>query len=34
MDEVPALVASGKIRHCVVLAALYHFDLWRKADGM
>jgi 8-oxo-dGTP pyrophosphatase MutT (NUDIX family) len=34
MDEVPALVASGKIRHCVVLAALYHFDLWRKANGM
>lgn len=25
--EVPALVASGKIRHPLVVAALYHFDL-------
>jgi ADP-ribose pyrophosphatase len=28
--EAPALVAAGKIRHSLVIAALYHFDLWRK----
>ncbi len=31
VDEVPGLVASGKIRHCLVVAALFHFELWRKA---
>jgi len=30
VDEVPGLVASGKIRHCLVVAALFHFELWRK----
>lgn len=30
MNEVPGLVASGKIRHCLVIAALFHFELWRK----
>lgn len=30
MDEVPGLVASGKIRHCLVVAALFQFELWRK----
>jgi ADP-ribose pyrophosphatase len=33
MDEVPGLVASGKIRHCLVIAALFHFELWRKRAG-
>lgn len=28
--EVPSLVASGKIRHPLVVAALYHFDLARR----
>jgi ADP-ribose pyrophosphatase len=28
--EIPALVASGKIRHCLVVTALYHFDLWQR----
>jgi 8-oxo-dGTP pyrophosphatase MutT (NUDIX family) len=28
--EVPALVAAGKIRHSLVVAALYYFDLWRR----
>jgi 8-oxo-dGTP pyrophosphatase MutT (NUDIX family) len=27
--EIPALVASGKIRHALVLVALYYFDLAR-----
>jgi len=30
VDDVPRLVASGRIRHAVVLAALHHFDLWRR----
>ena len=30
LDEVPRMVASGRIRHGVVLAALHHFDLWRR----
>jgi ADP-ribose pyrophosphatase len=30
MDEVPGLVAAGKIRHALVVAALFHFELWRK----
>ena len=30
VEEVAGLVASGKIRHCLVIAALFHFELWRK----
>lgn len=33
VKDVPGLVASGKIRHCLVVAALFHFELWRKAIG-
>lgn len=33
IDELPALVASGKIRHCLVVAALFHFELWRKSGA-
>ena len=33
VDEVPGLVASGKIRHSLVIAALFHFELWRKRDA-
>ena len=28
--EIPGLVASGKIRHVMVIAALYYYDLWRR----
>ncbi|MDB6019604.1 MAG: hydrolase [Pedosphaera sp.] len=28
--EVPKLVATGKIRHSLVVAALYHFELWQR----
>ena len=28
--DVPALVASEKIRHAIVVAALYHYELWRR----
>lgn len=30
--EVPKLVAAGKIRHALMVAALYEFDLWRRAN--
>jgi 8-oxo-dGTP pyrophosphatase MutT (NUDIX family) len=37
LDQIPSLVAAGRIRHSLVVVALYHFDLWqrgvaRKAD--
>jgi ADP-ribose pyrophosphatase len=28
--EMPGLVASGRIRHSLVVAALYHFELWER----
>ena len=28
--EIPKLVADGKISHSLVVAALYHFDLWQR----
>jgi 8-oxo-dGTP pyrophosphatase MutT (NUDIX family) len=28
--EIPHLVAAGKIRHSLVLVALYYFDLWQR----
>jgi 8-oxo-dGTP pyrophosphatase MutT (NUDIX family) len=28
--EMPALMAAGKIRHSLVAAALYHFDLYQR----
>jgi 8-oxo-dGTP pyrophosphatase MutT (NUDIX family) len=28
--DVPSLIASGKIRHPLVIVALYHFDLLRR----
>ncbi|HEX3798000.1 MAG TPA: NUDIX hydrolase [Verrucomicrobiae bacterium] len=31
--EIPKLVASGKIKHSLVVVALYHFDLWQRANG-
>jgi ADP-ribose diphosphatase len=30
VDEVPALVAGGRIRHALVAVALFHFELWRR----
>lgn len=33
IDEVPNLVAAGKIRHCIVVAALFHFELWRAQQS-
>jgi len=31
--DIPQLVASGKIRHSLVVVALYHFELWRAAKS-
>ena len=31
-DEIPALVATGKIRHSLVVVALYFFELWRRGS--
>jgi ADP-ribose diphosphatase len=28
--DVPRLVAAGEIRHSLVVAALYHFELWQR----
>jgi 8-oxo-dGTP pyrophosphatase MutT (NUDIX family) len=30
VSEVAELVSAGKIRHSLVVAALYYFDLWRR----
>jgi hypothetical protein len=30
---VPKLVANGKIRHSLVVVALYYFDLWQRRLG-
>jgi ADP-ribose pyrophosphatase len=30
MADFPKLVASGQIRHSLVIAALYHFELWER----
>lgn len=31
VEELPGLVARGRIRHCIVVAALYHFELWQRS---
>jgi len=28
--DIPKLVATGKIRHALVVVALYHFELWQR----
>lgn len=30
VSEIPGLVREGKLGHSLVIAALYHFDLWRR----
>jgi 8-oxo-dGTP pyrophosphatase MutT (NUDIX family) len=30
LAAVPGLVASGRIRHSLAVAALYHFEIWRR----
>jgi ADP-ribose pyrophosphatase len=31
--DVPAMVATGQIKHPLVVVALYHFELWRRGLG-
>lgn len=31
--DIPALIESGRIRHSIIVSALYHFDLWRRRHG-
>ena len=31
VTEIPALVQTGKIRHSLVVVALYHFELWQRS---
>ena len=33
IKEVPGLMRDGQIRHSLVVAALYHFDLWRNGNS-
>jgi len=33
LEELPQLVASGRIRHSLVVVALYHFDLLQRGIG-
>jgi 8-oxo-dGTP pyrophosphatase MutT (NUDIX family) len=30
VDSLPHLVAAGKVKHPLVVVALYHFDLWQR----
>lgn len=30
LADIPRHIASGRIRHAIVLAALHHFDLWHR----
>ena len=30
VSAIPELVASGKIKHSLVVVALYHYDLWKR----
>jgi ADP-ribose pyrophosphatase len=32
VSEFPRLVANGRIRHSLVIAALYHFELWQRGS--
>jgi ADP-ribose pyrophosphatase len=33
LTDIPDLVAAGKIRHALVVVALYHFELWQRRSG-
>ena len=33
VNDIPCLVSSGRIRHSLVVVALYHFELWRSAQA-
>jgi ADP-ribose pyrophosphatase len=31
--DIPELISSGRIRHSLVVVALYHFELWRAGQN-
>jgi len=31
ITEIPNLIRAGRIRHSLVVVALYHFDLWQRS---
>lgn len=33
VDEIPALISTGKIKHPLVIVALYHYELLRRKGG-
>lgn len=33
VGQIPELVAGGKIRHCLVIAGLFYFELYQKRRG-
>ncbi len=33
LEEIPQLVAAGKIRHSLVVVALFHHELWQRRQG-
>jgi ADP-ribose pyrophosphatase len=33
VGQITGLIESGKIRHSIIIAALYHFELWRRRQG-
>ena len=33
IKDIPDLVASGEIRHALVIVALYQYELWRASNG-
>jgi ADP-ribose pyrophosphatase len=32
-EEIPGLIQAGRIRHSIIVAALYQFELWRRGKG-
>src|SRR5262245_15805857 len=33
VEQLPGLVSSGRIRHSLVVVALYHFELWQRKQA-
>ncbi len=33
VKDIPGLIASGKIKHSLVVVALYHYELWKRGKG-
>ena len=33
LADIPQLIAKNKIRHSVMIAGLYHFELWQRNGG-